>query len=446
MNHRLKTLGHATMLLLEGDKPLVATDPWLIGSTYWRSWWLEKYPSAEEFDEVKSADYIYVTHSHPDHFHYPTLRALGKPKTLHPQFPRYEVTGFLASEGYPVAELPAWQWVDLGKRVRIASIPTPIDDSILLVETPDAYVANLNDSVPRLSLLKFIRREMLESEKPLIMLKSYSPASIASSIYRNGMRTQMKTKRDYAETAMKLARTLGATHFVPFASQAFFNRTDSTWANEYKVTYEDLKKYWNNEAVALCPPFVDIDLRTLAVGSTYASACRSLNLNQRQQVQDRERDEKQFEMPLDFQIMLKKYMSELYFLSLFFRRGIGWRLSTSGREFFFNTRTGELDDSIPEEFDVSISLPDKVIYESLQNNVLTDLGITMFIKVESKVSNRFTYGLFLLMGLHDYGYFNNWREFTKFVRFYLPYFIPVLMKIKWALTRQTPQFQLAIDN
>ncbi len=44
MKYQLKTLGHATLLLLEDDKPLIATDPWLLGSTYWRSWWLEKYP------------------------------------------------------------------------------------------------------------------------------------------------------------------------------------------------------------------------------------------------------------------------------------------------------------------------------------------------------------------------------------------------------------------
>ncbi|CAN5285419.1 hypothetical protein BH20ACI1_BH20ACI1_05520 [soil metagenome] len=45
MNYRTKTLGHATLLLFENGKPLIATDPWLIGSAYWRSWWLEKYPT-----------------------------------------------------------------------------------------------------------------------------------------------------------------------------------------------------------------------------------------------------------------------------------------------------------------------------------------------------------------------------------------------------------------
>jgi UDP-MurNAc hydroxylase len=196
MKHRLKTIGHATLVLFENDVPLIATDPWLIGSAYWRSWWLEKYPTKEEFEQVEIAKHLYYTHSHPDHFHYPTLRKLGKPSTLHPVFPRYELTEFLGGEGFPVKELEPRRWYALGDEVRMASIPVPIDDSILILETPNAYIANRNDSFPRMGLLRFIRRGMFTDDKPVIMLKSYSPASIAVSIYRDGVQTQMKTKQD----------------------------------------------------------------------------------------------------------------------------------------------------------------------------------------------------------------------------------------------------------
>lgn len=434
MTHRLKTIGHATMVIFEDGVPLVATDPWLIGSAYWRSWWLEKYPSDADFEQVRSAKYIYITHSHPDHFHYPTLRKLGKPATLHPHFPRYEIKDFLASSGFPSTEMDPWRWYDLTSDVRIASIPTPIDDSMLIVDTPNAYIANLNDAVPRMTLLRFVRSEMFTDDKPVIMLKSYSPASIAASIYRDGKQTQMKTKRDYTETAMRLATALGASYFVPFASQAFFSRADSKWANDYKVTYEDLKEYWTSSDVRLCEPFADIDLSSLTVASDYHAVDRTLDDAKRQKIVDREQEEKTFVLPADLGEKLRKYMSELYFLRLFFHRGIGWRLTTSGTEYFYDTRTKKVLDKIPEDFDVVINLPDKVISESLDNNVLTDLGITMFIKVETQVNDRFTYGLFLLMGLHDYGHFNSYRHFARFVRYYLPYFFPPLLRLKWFLT------------
>ena len=45
----LRTLGHACLALYrEGENPLLVTDPWLVGSVYWRSWWLQNYPSQEE--------------------------------------------------------------------------------------------------------------------------------------------------------------------------------------------------------------------------------------------------------------------------------------------------------------------------------------------------------------------------------------------------------------
>jgi hypothetical protein len=43
--YELRTLGHAPLVVSENGRPVLATDPWLIGSTYWRSWWLEKYPT-----------------------------------------------------------------------------------------------------------------------------------------------------------------------------------------------------------------------------------------------------------------------------------------------------------------------------------------------------------------------------------------------------------------
>lgn len=431
MNYTLKTLGHATLLLLEDGKPLIATDPWLIGSVYWRSWWLEKYPTKEEFEQVKNAEHIYYTHSHPDHFQYPSLKRIGKPSTLHPRFPRYDVTEFLKENDFPVKILEPWCWYKLGKKANIASIPIPIDDSILVIDTPNAYIINVNDSMPRLNLLRLIKSKLFTEDKPVIMLKSYSPASIAASIYREGVQTPMKTKKDYTEVASRMAEALGAKYFVPFASQVFFNRRDSVWANDVKVRYEDLKQYWNSKNVTLCEPFVDIDLDTFTVKSDYSNVNRTLNEAKLLKVAKREEEEETFELPSDIADKLKKYMSEIYFLRIFFRRGIGWKLTNSNKEFFYNTRTKEIENKIPENYDVTISLPDKVIYESLENNILTDLGITMFIKVDTKVNNKFTYGFFLLMGLHDYGHFNSYRNFIRFARFYAPYFVPQIFRLKW---------------
>ena len=94
-------MGHATLVLFEDGRPLLATDPWLVGSVYWRSWWLERYPTAEELDLIAATRYLYVTHSHPDHFHPPSLRRLGRPHTLHPTLPYYPVPDYLRRRRLP---------------------------------------------------------------------------------------------------------------------------------------------------------------------------------------------------------------------------------------------------------------------------------------------------------------------------------------------------------
>jgi hypothetical protein len=424
----LKTIGHATLIVSESGVPIVATDPWLLGSAYWRSWWLEKYPTADEFENVRRAKFIYVTHSHPDHFHWPTLRHLGSKTILNPRFPRYDVIDFLKANGYPAEILEPFQWYPLSDGVRVCSVPVPVDDSILMIETPKAVIVNINDSVPRNGLLLHLRKHVIAPNKTVIVLRSYSPASVGAMTYREGKLILLKTKQDFARVAQRMAEALEAHFFVPFASQAFFNRTDSRWANEHKVTHEDLNQYWTS-TVTLCKPFVTMNLDTFEHRSDYSLVRRQLDDRQLEKVRDTEAAEKAFRVPEDLDDKLKEYLDEVYFVRTIYRRGIGWRLTTSNLERFYDTRTRRITHSIPRGHDFIISLPDRVLYEALQNRMLTDVGITFFVRIDTKVSLKRTYAAFLLMGLHDYGHFKDTTRFTRFLRFYAPYVFPHLLRV-----------------
>ena len=435
MQYELKTLGHATMVVLQDGRPIVATDPWLIGSTYWRSWWLEAYPTIEEIEMVRGAREVYITHSHPDHFHFPSLRRLGKVHTAHPYFPRYEVPGFLQKHDYPVRVLEPWKWYPLSEGIRMASIPSPINDSFLIVDTPDTTVVNVNDCVHSPSLLRCIRDRMLIPGKPVIVLRSYSPASLNNSILRGDQRASLKTKRDYVATARDAAEILHASHFVPFASQVFYGRTDSRWANEYKVTFEDLQTNWDSDTITLCKPLVEMDLRTRDYTSGYRGFQPELDEVQSFKVRQREAEEASFSVPSDFDAKLSRYLGEVPLFRSLYRKGVGWRLNTSGEERFYSTKSGVVSHKIPENYDFVVSLPGKVLDDALSNNVLTDLGITMFLRIDARIDARRIYGAFLLMGLHDAGYSAGVRDFATLARFYGPYFVPSLMRGSWRVKR-----------
>jgi hypothetical protein len=426
---QLRTIGHACLLILQDGEPIIATDPWLIGSVYWRSWWLEKYPSDDDIGLVRRSRYLYVTHSHLDHFHWPSLRRLGPHRVLHPAFPNYAIPSFLESHGFRNRTLRPLSWYAVSDQVRVASVPVPFDDSIMLIDTPDAVIFNINDAAPRRALLERIRRTFNPAGKTAIALKSYSPASAGALTFVNGVRSPLKSKKDFVQVAIGISNALGADYFIPFASQAFFNREDSKWANDHKVTYEDLKGYWSGTKTQLCQPFVTMDLQSFVWTSAYDAVKRSLTEAQLARVREEEAQEKSFVWPEANNAKLKAYMDEIYFARWLYRKGIGWRLTTSGRELFYRSKTRTIENTIPDDHDFVISLPDKVMDDALTNGILTDLGITLFVRIDTRINQKLAYLFFILMNLRDYGHFKTKRDFLDIVRFYLPVVFPKLFRV-----------------
>ena len=82
-----QTLSHAGLRVVAGETELLC-DPWLIGSTYWRSWW--NYPPVPR-DLVASLkpDYIYLTHLHWDHFQAASLRLFSPDTPVIVPYDRY---------------------------------------------------------------------------------------------------------------------------------------------------------------------------------------------------------------------------------------------------------------------------------------------------------------------------------------------------------------------
>lgn len=72
---KFQIVSHAGLLVCGGDIQLVC-DPWIVGSTYWRSWWNDPPVRRELIDSLKP-DFIYLTSVHWDHFQGPSLSDLA---------------------------------------------------------------------------------------------------------------------------------------------------------------------------------------------------------------------------------------------------------------------------------------------------------------------------------------------------------------------------------
>ena len=72
-------LNHAALSITYKEITLV-TDPWLFGPAFMTGWWLD-HPSAEDSIKIlKNADFVFISHNHPDHLHSETLELLDKDK------------------------------------------------------------------------------------------------------------------------------------------------------------------------------------------------------------------------------------------------------------------------------------------------------------------------------------------------------------------------------
>ena len=78
---KFRWLNHATVHLSNNAVSLV-TDPWLKGPAFLTGWWLDKPSTVDSVELVRKADYIYISHNHPDHLHPETLSLLDKNKKI----------------------------------------------------------------------------------------------------------------------------------------------------------------------------------------------------------------------------------------------------------------------------------------------------------------------------------------------------------------------------
>lgn len=418
----LETLGHAALMLRDdNNQPVLLTDPWLKGSCYWRSWWLQNYPNEEQWNEVNKVKNCYITHEHPDHFHTYTIRKMSDDiQFLAPKLPEEHITPFLTEIGKKAKALEYLKWHTIAEGIRILSIPLYNDDSVLLIDTPTAFIINQNDSKPQTGQWKQLGKfldEHCPANKKRILLSSYSPASIVNSFLRNSERISMKGKKDYIEYICANCDLLKIDYFMPFASQVIFYRSDSNWANSFKVAYSDAKQYWKSKTT-LVPPYSKIDLTTFAVTSIDPQL---YNHHPEEYVMKAKEYEERDKMAVfteeDIEKLRQKMnRSRLFFCFLF---PFGFSFDLENTFIYYNPWSGKISQTTEQrKGHFSLIVPRQALKDVLEFNHFGDLGITMFtLIVLNKATNpRFIYLFFIVITMHDYQHTNSFKNFWHWVK------------------------------
>ena len=142
-----QVISHAGLRVACRGKELL-TDPWIVGSCYWRSWW--NYPPvAPELVASLKPDLIYLTHIHWDHFQSVSLRRFDRQTPIVIPWDRFDrMYRDLKTLGFGnIARLRHGERLVIADDFAITSDHfSPYTDSALVIEGEGYTLLNANDA------------------------------------------------------------------------------------------------------------------------------------------------------------------------------------------------------------------------------------------------------------------------------------------------------------
>jgi hypothetical protein len=89
-------------------------------------------------------------------------------------------------------------------------------------------------------VLRPIRRVVEAIAKPVVLARSYSPASVLNSFLDDNGVVSIRAPQSYVQYICEICDMVGTTFLLPFAGQAVILREDSRWANDFRTTMQEL--------------------------------------------------------------------------------------------------------------------------------------------------------------------------------------------------------------
>jgi hypothetical protein len=265
MTCSFETLGNASIQVFERGRPVLITDPWLVGTCYFGSWALDHPMDARQIGNATASEYLWISHGHPDHLHHESLD-LMKPgqKVLLPDHYHDEIAVSLRERGFEVTVLPYRQWVRLSPEVEVLCIDNINQDGVLVIRAGGALLLNINDSpiAGEVGFLRGLVRNHPNDRTYLFALCAFD-ADMFNFVDPDGRSIVGEPEERKPGVVWAVARTaaqLGVKNFCCSSSQHIYVRADTVWANPYRITWPDIQGYWSRPAIRLLEAFFSVDL------------------------------------------------------------------------------------------------------------------------------------------------------------------------------------------
>jgi UDP-MurNAc hydroxylase len=223
-------ISHASFTV-ESNGITLLCDPWLFGKAFNEGWALLSPAAAVPWERI---EYIWISHQHPDHLHFPTLRSLTpqqrkRPIMLFQKHASQRIPKVLRGLGYSsVQELRLNRWTPLRGGIEVMCGSVGSVDSWIAIRAEGVNILNLNDCTIQPRHLAYISKLV---GKVTVLLTQFSFASwIGNHADELG---EVETKlRDLRFRVSFLEPDVT----IPFASFIYFCNQENSWMNDFVIT------------------------------------------------------------------------------------------------------------------------------------------------------------------------------------------------------------------
>jgi UDP-MurNAc hydroxylase len=403
---KFQVLSHAGLAVTSQNRTLL-TDPWILGSCYWRSWW--NYPPVpQQLVRSLKPDFIYVTHIHWDHFQGPSLRKFDKATPIYvPKGNFHRIRDDLVKMGFTnVTELKHGQAVQLAPDFRITSYQFGVFlDSALVIECEGIKILNANDA-------KFMGgplKQIVDLHPNFdFVLRSHSSAN--SRLCYEMIDAPQEAVDDisaYVENFADFAISSGATYAVPFASNQCYLHRETFHFNDDVQTPLMVQEYFAQHQVKNPTVKVMVSGDSWSTDEGFCIADSDFFSNRPRRLQDyleanREKLEKFYEKESrskvtlqDMQKYFEKFFLAIPFLvrRLYRNKPITYVLSADDKKSIYlvdiyNKRVEQLDRFDDETNPIQIHTSTLIMRQCLKMDLFSHLAISKRVRYRSRKRDK----------------------------------------------------------
>jgi len=232
-------INHACLLIKVGDLNILS-DPWFFGRVFDNSWGLLQETEIDKWKQtLQQVTHIYISHEHPDHLHFPTLKVLKKilPDNcivIYKRQSHQNVRNAIVSLGFQFLEVEIGNQVELAHNIRFWLFADAYD-TMMLLNYAGTWILNQNDCLLNSKAERGIRELTSAIDIHFVQF------SIAGWVGNPDEQRKLESARQNCRNrVLEDSRRLSSKSVVPFASFVEFQTPNNNYLNAYRTRLSEL--------------------------------------------------------------------------------------------------------------------------------------------------------------------------------------------------------------